>query len=89
VLDIRGRDVESGELAIQFSKDSCRWTILGTAAEVHLSEQRKTIIAALAEHGVPMKVSEIMAATAMKRNPLELLLGWLRDVCLQRIPTTA
>jgi hypothetical protein len=75
VLDVRGRDVESAELAIAFSKDTCRWTILGAAAEIHLSEQRKTIVAALVEHGGPMKVTELMAATGIKRNPLELLLG--------------
>jgi hypothetical protein len=75
VLDIRGRDVESAELAIQFSKDSCRWTILGTAAEVHQTDQRKAIIAVLAERGAPMKITELMAATNMRRNPLDLLLG--------------
>jgi hypothetical protein len=75
VLDIRGRDVESAELAIQFSKESCKWTILGTAAEVHQTDQRKAIIAALAEHGAAMKITELMAATNMKRNPLDLLLG--------------
>lgn len=86
VLDIRGRDVESAELAIQFSKDSCRWTILGAAAEVHLSEQRKTIIAVLVENGGPMKVTEIIAATGMKRNPLELLLGKLvKEQSIKRI----
>jgi hypothetical protein len=75
ILDIRGRDVESAELAIQFSKDSCRWTVLGAAAEIHQSDQRKTIIAALVERGEPMKINELVAATGMKRNPLELLLG--------------
>jgi hypothetical protein len=75
VLDVRGRDVESAELAIQFSNSSCRWTILGAAAEVHQSDQRKAIIAALTERGEPMRISELMAATSMKRNPLELLLG--------------
>jgi AAA domain len=75
VLDVRGRDVESDELAIQFSKDSCRWTILGSAAEVHQSDQRKAIIAALVDRGEPMRINELAAATGMKRNPLELLLG--------------
>jgi hypothetical protein len=75
VLDIRGRDVESAELAIVFSKDACRWTILGAAAEIHVSDQRKAIIAALVEYGGPMKITELVAATGMKRNPLELLLG--------------
>jgi hypothetical protein len=75
VLDVRGRDVESDELAIQFSKDSCRWTILGSAAEVHQSEQRKAIIAALVDRSEPMRINTLVAATGMKRNPLELLLG--------------
>ena len=75
VLDIRGRDVEAAEFAIQFSKDACRWTILGTAADVHQSEQRKAIIAALVDNGEPMRIGELMAATWMKRNPLELLLS--------------
>jgi hypothetical protein len=75
VLDVRGRDVEAAELAIQFNKNTCRWTILGAAAEVHQSDQRKAIIAALTERGEPMRISELMAATWMKRNPLELLLG--------------
>jgi RecA-family ATPase len=29
VLDIRGRDVESAELAIEFDKETCRWRLLG------------------------------------------------------------
>jgi hypothetical protein len=86
VLDIRGRDVESAELAIQFSKDSCRWTILGAAAEVHQSDQRKAIIAALTDRGEPMRINELAAATGMKRNPLELLLGrMVKDELIKRI----
>jgi len=86
VLDVRGRDVESADLAIQFSKASCRWTILGAAAEVHQSDQRKRIIAALVDSGEPMRISELMAATWMKRNPLELLLGKLfKEQLIKRI----
>jgi hypothetical protein len=86
VLDVRGRDVESADLAVQFSKASCRWTILGTAAEVHQSDQRKRIIAALVDSGEPMRISELMAATWMKRNPLELLLGKLfKEQLIKRI----
>jgi hypothetical protein len=85
VLDVRGRDVESAELAIVFSKDACRWTILGTAAEVHQSDQRKAIIAALVERGEPMGINELVAATGMKRNPLELLLGrMVKDALIKR-----
>jgi hypothetical protein len=86
VLDVRGRDVESAELAIVFSKDACRWTILGAAAEVHQSDQRKAIIAALVERGEPMRITELMGATGMKRNNLEALLGKLvKEQSIKRI----
>jgi hypothetical protein len=86
VLDVRGRDVESAELAIQFSKDSCRWTILGNAAEIHVSEQRKAIIAALVERCGPMKITELLGTTGMKRNNLEALLGKLvKEQSVKRI----
>jgi len=38
-LYITGRDVEQGELLMQFD-DSCRWTLLGTAEEVAEQEKR-------------------------------------------------
>lgn len=37
---VRGRDIEEAENAISFDKHTCRWTILGTAAEVHRSNER-------------------------------------------------
>jgi hypothetical protein len=73
VLDIRGRDVESAELAIEFDKQTCR--LLGDAAEVHVSSQRAKIIAALKEAGLAMTIPALMEATGMKRNPLDVLLG--------------
>src|SRR6516162_1777549 len=75
VLDIRGRDVEPAELAIEFDKQTCRWRLLGDAAEIHVSSQRAKIIAALKEANLAMKIPALMEATGMKRNPLEVLLG--------------
>jgi AAA domain len=75
VLDIRGRDVESAELAIEFDKQTCRWRLLGDAAEVHVSSQRAKIIAALKEAGLAMTIPALMEETGMKRNPLDVLLG--------------
>src|SRR5215471_8555950 len=75
VLDIRGRDVESAELAIEFDKQTCRWRLLGDAAEVHVSSQRAKIIAALKEAGLAMTSPALMEETGMKRNPLAVLLG--------------
>src|SRR6516165_10771220 len=66
VLDIRGRDVESAELAIEFDKQTCRWRLLGNAAEVHVSEQRAKIIAALKEANLAMTIRGLMEATGMK-----------------------
>ena len=90
VLDIRGRDVESAELAIQFNKDTCKWTILGAAAEVHVSEQRSKIITALKDTNAPMTIKELVEATGLKRNPLELLLGRMikeADPAIKRVGT--
>jgi hypothetical protein len=50
-LYVRGRDVEESETALQFNKESCKWTILGAAAEVYLSTERQRILEALAEAG--------------------------------------
>jgi Bifunctional DNA primase/polymerase, N-terminal/AAA domain len=71
VLDIRGRDVESAEMAIQFDKSTCRWRVLGNAAEVHLSEQQSKILAALREAGRPLEAQEIEAVTEIKRASLD------------------
>jgi hypothetical protein len=46
-LYVRGRDVEESERAIVFGSGNCRWTLLGDAAEEHLSETRKVILGAL------------------------------------------
>ena len=86
VLDIRGRDVESTELAIEFKKESCRWRVLGTASEVHISEQRAKIIAVLVEVGEPMGIAALVEATGMKCNSLELLLGrMVKDEDIKRV----
>jgi AAA domain-containing protein len=86
VLDIRGRDVESAELAIEFDKRTCRWRLLGDAAEVHVSSQRAKIIAALKEAGLAMTIPALMEETGMKRNPLEVLLGRMaKESKIQRV----
>jgi hypothetical protein len=86
VLDIRGRDVESAELAIEFDKQTCRWRLLGDAADVHVSSQRAKIIAALKEADLAMRIPALMEETGMKRNPLEVLLGRMaKEGKIQRI----
>jgi len=75
VLDVRGRDVESRELAIEFSKESCRWRILGMATEVHLSDQRGRVLAALEDANEGLAVAEIVVAAQLRsRNAADMLL---------------
>jgi hypothetical protein len=75
VLDVRGRDVESKELAIEFSRESCRWRILGMATEVHMSDQRGRVLAALEDANEGLTVAEILIAAQLRnRNATDILL---------------
>jgi hypothetical protein len=75
-LYVRGRDIEESEMAMQFDKSSCRWSILGTAADVHRSNERAAILRALEAAGDDgLSVAEIMAATeSQNRNATDILL---------------
>jgi hypothetical protein len=86
-LHVRGRDVEESEKAIEFNNGTCRWTILGAAAEVHRSNERARVVAGLQEAGEPLSVNEIMAAAQLRsRNAADLLLGKMaRDGEIKRI----
>jgi predicted Rossmann fold nucleotide-binding protein DprA/Smf involved in DNA uptake len=50
-LYVRGRDIEEAEHAISFNKTGCRWTILGDAAEVRQSNERRRILTVFEEAG--------------------------------------
>jgi hypothetical protein len=71
-----GRDIEQSEMAVQFNKATCRWTILGTAAEVQRSAERGRVLAALQDAGGPMTPTEIQAAADLRsRNATDVLLS--------------
>ena len=75
VFNVRGRDVESAELVIQFDKETCRWTLLGSATEVHRSAERARLLAVMAEAKEPLSPKEIMVATGRSdRNAVYQLL---------------
>lgn len=75
VLDVRGRDVELRELAIEFSKESCRWRIRGPATEVHMSDQRGRVLAALEDADEGLAVADIVVAAQLRsRNAADTLL---------------
>ena len=60
---VRGRDIEEGEFAAEFNRESCRWRFVGAADDVFRSQERQAILAVLKDTMRPMSVPEIMAAT--------------------------
>lgn len=78
-LYVRGRDVEEAEHAISFDADTCRWKVLGDAAEVRRSETRRKILAAMARTAQPMGPKEIALATAMRENTVSQRLVGMVD----------
>lgn len=69
-----GRDIEEQEIAVEFEKDLCRWKILGDAAEVQRSAQRRAILEALADAGEPMGPRDIADATGNTETNVKFLL---------------
>jgi len=72
-LYVRGRDIEERETAVLFNAGS--WTVLGDAAEVNKSDQRRAILDALRNTTTPLGPKEIAAATGMKDGNVRFLLG--------------
>lgn len=74
-LYARGRDIEEAELAVQFNRNICKWTILGQAVEVRRSDERSRVIAALKKADGPLSVKDLMAAADLgTRNAADVLL---------------
>jgi hypothetical protein len=80
-LHARGRDIEEIETALQFERTTCRWTILGTAAEVYVSNERAAVLTALAGSGAEgLAVPEIMAAAGGRsRGAMDTLLFKMKE----------
>jgi hypothetical protein len=75
VLYARGRDIEESETAMQFDKDTCRWVVLGAAADVQRSNERGRIIAALKSASQPLSPKEILIEAEMRNlNATNILL---------------
>lgn len=73
-LYVRGRDIEEAEHAVSFDKVGCRWTIIGSAADVHRSNERGRILTTLLEAAGPLSPQEIAASTGMPPNNIWQLL---------------
>jgi AAA domain len=80
-LFAKGRDIEESETAVQFNKDTCRWSILGAAAEVHRSAERQKILTVLQNaESDGLSVPEIMVAVeSSNRNATDVLLYKMKE----------
>lgn len=85
VLYGRGRDIEEIETAVKFNPVKCRWEVLGSAQDVRQSGERKAIVTALSEAGIPMSPADIAKAVHRDRNGVDqLLFKMVRDGELEK-----
>jgi hypothetical protein len=76
----RGRDIETLERAMEFDTATCRWRMLGDAAEVRMSDTRKRISDALPKSGDPVTVADIADETGLHSNTVkQRLRGMVTD----------
>jgi hypothetical protein len=86
VLDVRGRDVESQQLAATFDKSTLRWAVTGSAAERQQSETRRVISEALNSIPEGMTPAEIVAETDLRPGTVRTtLLRMRRDGVVKRV----
>ena len=74
-LYVRGRDIEEGERAMSFGSETCRWTLLGDAAEIQRSDTRRSILAALGKATDLLSPGEIAAIAEIPRNTVDKTLA--------------
>jgi hypothetical protein len=87
-LYVEGRDLaEPVEKAVLFDRETCRWKILGEAAEIQRSTERRRVHAVLATAPDGMSSTEIAAAAGLKgRNAADLLLSrMVQDGEIERV----
>lgn len=70
----RGRDIEEIETAVEFDRQTCRWRVLGEAAEVRRTDERAQILSVLIGASEPMAPKGIAIETGMARNNVDQLL---------------
>jgi hypothetical protein len=87
-LHVEGRDLaETVEKAISFDRETCRWMVLGEAAEIQRSTERSRVHAVLATAPDGMSSTEIASAAGLRgRNPADLLLSrMVQDGEIERV----
>jgi hypothetical protein len=71
----RCRDTEDVDLAIQFNKETCRWTVLGKASDVNRSHERARVLALLENASDGLAVRDIIVGAQLRnRNAADILL---------------
>jgi hypothetical protein len=70
----RGRDIEEIDKAVEFNKETCRWKMLGEAADIRRSDERTAILQVLFEADEPMSPSDVASALGIKPNNIKQLL---------------
>lgn len=70
----RGRDIEEIETAVMFDKPTCRWSVLGKAADVRRTDERADILSNLIDASEPMNPRDLSIACDMARNSVDQLL---------------
>jgi hypothetical protein len=88
-LHIEGRELpDTIEKAVRFDRTTCRWEIVGEAAEVLRSTERTKVLAALAAAPAGLGTADIMQATGMSsRGAADTLLSRMVDDELIRRPS--
>ncbi len=82
VLYGRGRDLEEVETALEFDRDTGRWSILGEAGEIAKTHERRAITELLGRAVEPMSPSEIADALGKTRSNVSHLLARLMQETL-------
>lgn len=71
----RGRDIEEIETALSFDPTRGLWTALGNANEVHRSDERSKLLAALRSSAAPLGPRDLAGITGMRDGNVRRLLG--------------
>jgi hypothetical protein len=75
VFHVKGRDVEESDLAVEFNKTNCKWTILGDAEVVRQTETKAKIQAALRDvFPSTMTPKEVTEVTGLTENTIRVTL---------------
>jgi RecA-family ATPase len=85
-LNVRGRDVEEAELALEFDTITMGFTLIGDAREYSLTDERKEIVTLLRGNGGAMKLKDIADAIGKKADNTRHLLKKLVDDGFVRQP---